>query len=83
MNKHHFRHARPDDCIQDHKATTDQRGPGSQTCSRIEAATYLGISTRSFDRIQKAHAIPYVQIGQRRRYLYSDLGNFLKACRSI
>jgi len=83
MSKHHCRHAEPGDCNQDHKATTDQRGSGLPTCSRTEAATFLGISTRTFDRIQDAHTIPYVQIGRRRRYLYSDLGNFLKACRSI
>ena len=55
----------------------------SKTCSRKEAAAYLGISTRTFDRIQKCKAIAYVMVGMRRRYLRLDLDNFLKANRSI
>ena len=53
------------------------------TCSRSEAAAFLSISPRTFDRIQEARAIPYVVIGRRRRYLLSDLDNFLKANRHI
>jgi excisionase family DNA binding protein len=53
------------------------------TCSRIEAAQYLGISPRTFDRIQKTKAIAYVKVGLSRRYLQSDLDNYLKANRSI
>ena len=48
-----------------------------KTCSRIEAAQYLGISPRTFDRIQKTKAIAYVMVGLRRRYLQSDLDHYL------
>ena len=53
------------------------------TCSRREAAAYLGVSTRTFDRIQNARAIAYVLVGRRRRYMRSDLDSYLKANRSI
>jgi excisionase family DNA binding protein len=53
------------------------------TYSRREAAAYLGVSARTFDRIQKARAIAYVMVGRRRRYLLADLEHFLKANRSI
>lgn len=53
------------------------------TCSRKEAAQYLGVSTRTFDRIQKTKAIAYVMVGLRRRYMRSDLDSYLKANRSI
>ena len=55
----------------------------AMTCSRREAAAYLGISPRTFDRIQQSRAIPFVMIARRRRYLQSDLDNFLKASRHI
>ena len=61
----------------------DERKRISATCSRLEAAVYLGISGRTFDRIQKSQTIPFVQIGQRRRYLPSDLQNYLNANRTI
>ena len=53
------------------------------TCSRSEAAAFLSISPRTFDRIQEARAIPYVRIGKRRRYLRQDLQNYLRSQRSI
>jgi excisionase family DNA binding protein len=53
------------------------------TYSRLEAAAFFGISVRTFDRIQQTNAIPYVMIGRRRRYLLSDLQNYLKSNRSI
>ena len=53
------------------------------TCSRSEAAGYLGISPRTFDRIQEDQAIPYVRTGKRHRYLLLDLQNYLKSQRSI
>lgn len=65
------------------KAMTDQPGSGPATCSRKEAAAYIGVSTRTFDRIQEAHDIPYVSIGRRRRYLISDLSSYIKSRRSI
>ena len=65
------------------KTLIDEPRSVSKTCSRKEAATYLGISSRTFDRIQKTKAIAYVMVGLRRRYLQSDLDNYLKANRSI
>ena len=65
------------------KTLIDEPRSVSKTCSRKEAATYLGISPRTFDRIQKTKAIAYVMVGLRRRYLQSDLDNYLKANRSI
>ena len=52
---------------------TDKPEAVPMTCSRPEAAAYLGISTRTFDRIQKSRVIAYVWVGRRRRYLLSDL----------
>ena len=62
---------------------TDSPRSALATCSRKEAAQYLGVSTRIFDRIQKTKAIAYVLIGQRQRYLQTDLDQYLKANRSI
>ena len=62
---------------------TDRSVPVPMTCSRPEAAAYLGISTRTFDRIQKSRVIAYVWVGQRRRYLLSDLQNYIKSNRTI
>ena len=60
-----------------------QNTPKAVTCSRDDAAVYLGISSRTFDRIQKDNAIPFVAIGKRKRYLLSDLESYLKSNRSI
>jgi excisionase family DNA binding protein len=62
---------------------TDANQFDAKTCSRQEAAIYLGISTRTFDRIQIDRAIAYVMVGKRRRYMRSDLDTYLKANRSI
>ena len=62
---------------------TDKPEAVPMTCSRPEAAAYLGISTRTFDRIQKSRVIAYVWVGQRRRYLLSDLQNYIKSNRTI
>lgn len=51
--------------------------------SKKEAADYLGVSTRTFDRIQKDRVIPFVLVGSRRRYLLSDLDSYIKSRRSI
>ena len=58
-------------------------GYEQQTCSRKDAAQYLGVSARTFDRIQKTKAIAFVMVGQRRRYLQADLDHYLQANRSI
>ena len=57
--------------------------PSCSSISRNEAADYLGVSTRTFDRIQKDNAIPYVLIHKRRRYLVSDLDSYVRSNRSI
>ena len=62
---------------------TDKPTSVMVTCSRTEAAAFLGISPRTFDRIQQTNAIPYVMVGERRRYLLSDLQNYLNSNRSI
>ena len=41
--------------------------------SRTEAADYLDMSVRSFDRLRQEISIPYVRLGRRRRYLPTDL----------
>ena len=51
--------------------------------SRREAAAYLGISVRTFDRIQKAKAIAWVRVGRRRKYLVRDLEAYLMDHRSV
>ena len=62
---------------------TDKPTSVVMTFSRTEAAAYIGVSSRTFDRIQQSNAIPYVLIGRRRRYLLSDLQNYLNSNRSI
>ena len=59
--------------------------PSSTCClvSRRDAAAFLGISARTFDRLQKDNAIPYVLIRKRRRYLVSDLDSYVRSNRSI
>ncbi len=51
--------------------------------SRKEAASYLGTSVRTFDRMQEGRVIPFVLVGKRRRYLLSDLDSYIKSRRSI
>ena len=51
--------------------------------SRREAAAYLGISVRTFDRMRKEAAIPFVVVGRRRKYLQRDLEAYLMSSRSV
>lgn len=51
--------------------------------SRREAAAYLGVSDRTFDRIKKEKAIPWVLIGRRRKYLLRDIEAYLMSQRSV
>lgn len=51
--------------------------------SRREAAAYLGVSDRTFDRIQKVKAIAWVRVGRRRKYLLRDLDAYLLSQRSV
>ncbi len=48
-----------------------------------KAARFLDISNRTLDRIQKDHAIPFVIVGKRRRYLLRDLEIYLMSQRSV
>jgi excisionase family DNA binding protein len=57
--------------------------PASPLLSKSEAAAYLAISTRTLERIQQDHVIPYVQIGKRQLYLVRDLDSFINANRKI
>ncbi len=45
--------------------------------SRIQAAAYLDVSPRTFDRMQTEGQIPYVLVGQRKKYLQRDLDAYL------
>ncbi len=67
----------------DSNTVSSTKSPSPATISRRSAAEYIGTSTRTFDRIQKDHAIPHVVIGKRRRYLLSDLDSYIKSRRSI
>ena len=51
--------------------------------SRKEAASYLGISVRTLDRVQEGRVIPFVLVGKRRRYLLSDLDSYITSRLSI
>lgn len=57
--------------------------PRSQLLSRKQAAKYLGISTRTFDRLQKERLVPYVRIGRRKKYLVSDLDALIAGSRMM
>lgn len=66
----------------------DQSCPSSinhwpKILSRREAATYLGISARTFDRLQKDAAIPFVIVGKRKKHLLRDLEIYLMSQRSV
>ena len=49
--------------------------------SRGQAADYLGVSPRTFDRLRAA--LPYVVIGRRKKYLKRDLDAYIAERRSI
>lgn len=55
----------------------------AEILSRREASSYLGVSDRTFDRIQKEDTIPFVMVGKRRKYLLRDLDAFLMSHRSV
>ncbi len=58
-------------------------GPRSQLLSRKRAAEYLGISTRTFDRLRQERPVPAVRLGRRRKYLASDLEALIADCRMM
>ncbi len=51
--------------------------------SRGQAADYLGVSLRTFDRLRAAAALPYVVIGRRRKFLKGDLDTYVVERRSV
>ena len=57
--------------------------PLTSILSRLEAAKFLSVSTRTFDRIQKEKAIPWVYVGRRRKFLVRDLEAYLMSSRSV
>jgi len=57
--------------------------PPCSLLSRKEAADYLGISPRTYDRLQEGRVIPFVIVGKRRRYLLRDLEIYLMSQRSV
>jgi excisionase family DNA binding protein len=55
----------------------------AEILSRRQAAAYLSVSDRTFDRIQKEAAIPFVMVRKRRKYILRDLETYLMSCRSV
>ncbi len=51
--------------------------------SRQQAADYLGISARTFDRLRSESGVPFVTIGRRKKYLQRDLDVLILASRTI
>ncbi len=51
--------------------------------SRRQAADYLGVALRTFDRLRAAAALPYVVIGRRRKFLKRDLDTYVAERRSV
>ncbi len=51
--------------------------------SRGQAAEYLDVSPRTFDRLRAEAALPYVVIGRRRKYLKRDLDAYIAERRSV
>ncbi len=49
------------------------RERATRLLSRTEAADYLNMSVRSFDRLRLEITVPFVRLGRRRRYLVWDL----------
>lgn len=55
----------------------------AEILSRRQAAVYLSVSDRTFDRIQREAAIPFVMVRKRRKYVLRDLETYLMSCRSV
>ena len=58
-------------------------GARSAVLSREQAADYLGISTRTFDRLRSESDLPFVTIGRRKKYLQRDLDALILGSRTI
>jgi len=61
--------------------SVDTTGAAPVIYSRAEAAGYLDVSLRTFDRLRAG--LPYVVIGRRRKYLKRDLDAYIAERRSI
>ncbi len=51
--------------------------------SRRQAADYLDVSLRTFDRLRAEAPLPCVVIGRRRKYLKRDLDTYIAERRSV
>ena len=51
--------------------------------SRGQAADYLGVSIRTFDRLRAEAALPFVVIGRRRKFLKRDIDTYVAERRSV
>ena len=51
--------------------------------SRAEAAHYLNMSLRSFDRLRLQLPIPFVRLGRRKKYLLPDLEAVIAENRTV
>ncbi len=60
--------------------------PGSappEILSRGQAADFLGVSIRTFDRLRAETALPFVVIGKRRKFMKRDLDAYIAERRSV
>ena len=71
---------RQDDDAIPYKADIPEQGT---IRSRRQAAAFFGVSERTFDRLQKDAAIPFVIVGKRKKYLLRDLEIYLMSQRSV
>ena len=61
----------------------DAEPQGTPLRSRQQAAAYLDVSPRTFDRMQAEHQIPYVLVGRRKKYLQRDLDAYVYERRGV
>ena len=76
---------RDEQASQPWQASGPIHGPGMQSGfkARQQAADYLGISIRTFDRLRSESGLPFVKIGRRKKYLQRDLDVLILASRTI
>ena len=65
------------------RALTSGRIGRLAALTRQEAAEYLGISTRTFDRLRTDVQVPFVIVGRRKKYLQRDLDALILESRTI
>ena len=61
----------------------DAAATGSALLSRKQASDELGVSTRTFDHIQREARIPFVMIGKRKKYLKRDIDVYIMGQRRV